>query len=246
MGFVSGGYAELALLDHRLAIPVPSGWSVVEGAAAVAGLMTEHDALVRTAHLRAGEAVVVHGAGAPVGLTGVQLAVFLGARPVIATTRGDRADDLVLAAGADLVVHTARESFADRVLAATGGVGADVIVDHVGGPYLEDSIRCLAVEGRLVSVGRLGGDTGRLDLEQLAYKRARVIGVTFRTRSLEQHAEIARGVVEDLLPAMQQGSLRPIVDRAYPLARAMDAHARMAANEHRGKIVLVIDHEACR
>jgi NADPH:quinone reductase len=139
---------------------------------------------------------------------------------------------------------TAGARFADQVLDATDGRGADVVIDHVGGPYLADSIRSLAIEGRLISVGRLGGDTGPLDLELLAYKRVRIIGVTFRTRSLQQYAEIGRGVTHDLLPAMQAGALRPIIDRTYPLEQAAQAQARMAANHHHGKIVLTTASEA--
>ena len=181
MGLVGGGHAELALLDHRLAVPVPHGWTDVDAAAAVSGLLTQHHALVHAAGLRAGESVLVHGASAPVGLTAVQLAAFLGARPVLATARTGRADALIARAGADVVVHVAREPFVERVLAATGGAGVDVIVDHVGGPSLADSVRCLPVGGRLISVGRLGGEVAELDLEQLAFKQARIIGVTFRT-----------------------------------------------------------------
>lgn len=238
MGLVSGGYAERAVLDSRLAIPAPSTWTLVEAAAAVSGLLTAYDALVNAAQLLAGESVVILGASAPVGLTAVQLAKHLDAGRVIGAARTDRLEDLILAAGAERVVLTARHRFADQVFEATDGRGADVIIDLVGGRYLVDSIRCLAIEGRLISVGRLGGDTGSLDLELLAYKRARIIGVTFRTRSREQHAAITRGVTHDLLPAIQTGALRPIIDRTYPLEQATEAQARMAANRHRGKIVL--------
>jgi NADPH2:quinone reductase len=238
MGLVSGGYAERAILDSRLAIPVPKSWTLVEAAAAVSGLMTAYDALVNAAQARAGQSVVILGASAPIGLTTVQLAKHLGARPVIGTARSARREDLVLAAGAERVLMTAGSRFADQVLDATDGRGADVIIDHVGGPYLADSVQSLAIEGRLISVGRLGGNTGPLDLELLAYKRAQIIGVTFRTRSLDQYAEIARSVTHDLLPAMQAGALRPIIDRTYPLEQAAQGQARMAANHHRGKIVL--------
>ena len=133
MGLVGGGHAELAVLDHRLAVPVPRDWTDVDAAAAVSGLLTQHHALVRAARLRAGESVLVHGASAAVGLTAVQLAAFLGARPVLATARTARADDLIARAGADVVVHTGNEPFAERALAATGGAGVDVIVDQWAG-----------------------------------------------------------------------------------------------------------------
>ncbi len=240
MGLLAGGYAERALLDARLAILVPEAWDLVEAAAAVSGLQTEYDALVNAAELERGGAVVIHGASTPVGLTGIQIARHLGAGLVVATIRTPRAHAEVISAGADVVVHTSREPLADAVLAATAGRGADVIVDHVGGELLGECVRALAVGGRLISVGRLAGATGLLDLELLAYKRASIVGVTFRTRSIAERAAIARGVARDLLPAMARGGLRPIVDRTYPLARAAEAQARMATDAHRGKLVLTV------
>ena len=240
MGLVAGGYAQRAVLDARLAIPVPGTWSLVEAAAAVSGLQTGYDALVNAAGLAPGEVVVVQGASTPVGLTGIQIARHLGAGMIMGTIRTGRAHAQVVSAGADLVIHTTSESVADAVLKATGGRGADVIVDHVGGDTVPDAIRSLAIEGRLVSVGRLAGAKGELDLESLAYKRARIVGVTFRTRSLAQYAQIARAVGENLLPAMERGELRPIIDRTYPLDRAAEAQAFMAADEHRGKLVLTV------
>jgi NADPH:quinone reductase len=240
MGLVAGGYAQRAVLDARLAIPVPGTWSLVEAAAAVSGLQTGYDALVNAAGLAPGEVVVVQGASTPVGLTAIQIARHLGAGMIMGTIRTGRAHAQVVSAGADLVIHATSESVADAVLKVIGGRGADVIVDHVGGDTLPDSIRSLAIEGRLVSVGRLAGPTGELDLESLAYKRARIIGVTFRTRSIAQYAQIARAVGENLLPAMERGELRPIIDRTYALDRAAEAQAFMAADEHRGKLVLTV------
>jgi NADPH:quinone reductase len=240
MGLLAGGYAERAVLDSRLAISVPDGWSLVEGAAAVSGLQTEYDALVNAGQLNAGEVVVIHGASTPVGLTGIQIARHLAAGLVIATIRTARADAEVRRAGADLVIHTSVQALPDAVQASSQHRGADVIIDHVGGDSLSDSVRSLAIGGRLVSVGRLAGATGQLDLEALAYKRARIVGVTFRTRSIAEHSQIARGVTERLLPAMTRGELRPIIDHTYPLHRAAEAHARMATNRHRGKLVLTV------
>jgi NADPH:quinone reductase-like Zn-dependent oxidoreductase len=138
----------------------------------VSGLQTEYDALVNAAQLNAGEVVVIHGASTPVGLTGIQIARYLAAGLVIATIRTPRAAAEVRRAGADLVIHTSRQTLPDAVQASTQRRGADVIIDHVGGDSLSDSVRSLAIGGRLVSVGRLAGATGQLDLEALAYKRA--------------------------------------------------------------------------
>lgn len=165
---------------------------------------------------------------------------------MIATLRTSRRADLAAGVGADIVLTAASGSLAEQILDVTEGRGADVIVDHVGGDSLPESVQALALGGRLISVGRLGGGAGTLDLELLAFKRARVIGVTFRTRTLEEHASIVRGVAWDLLPAMRGGALRPIVDRVYPLSDVAAAHARMAAGEHRGKLVVAVESERDR
>ena len=182
MATVSGGLREEIVVDAALVVPIPRAWSYAEGAAAILGLMTEHNALRTAGGLRPGETVLIHAAASSVRLQYVQLAKYLGAGAVIATVRTDRATDLLRSQGADHVVDVNEAGFADRVLELTDGRGVDVIIDHVGGPYLADNIRCAALLGRLVGVGRLGGAHGVLDLEALAFKRLSIIGVTFRTR----------------------------------------------------------------
>ena len=126
------------------------------------------------------------------------------------------------------------------MLEATEGKGADVIIDHVGGPYLKDNLRSMAVKGRLVSVGRLGGTTGELDLELMAFKRLQLIGVTFRTRTMEEKIAIAQGVVDNLLPPIADGRLKPVIDRIFSLEQAPEAQAYMGSNAQIGKIVLKV------
>jgi NADPH2:quinone reductase len=134
--------------------------------------------------------------------------------------------------------HT--ENFADAVLTATDGRGVDVIIDHVGAPYLADNLRCMALCGRLVSVGRLGGGKGACDLDVLALKRLQCIGVTFRTRTLDERIAIAQRFTADLLPALADGRLRPLIDRIFPLPEALAAQTYMASNAQVGKIVLMV------
>jgi NADPH2:quinone reductase len=145
------------------------------------------------------------------------------------------------ALGMDVGINYRTENFADAVLAATGGAGTDVIIDHVGASSLKENLRCMALKGRLVNVGRLGGGTGELDLELLAYKRLQLIGVTNRTRTLDERGAIARGVVSDLLPVLRDGQLKPVIDRVFPLYRASEAQAYMASNAQVGKIVLNVE-----
>lgn len=142
--------------------------------------------------------------------------------------------------GLDLGIDYRKENFADAVLAATKDSGVDVVIDHVGGPYLRDNLRCLAVKGRLISVGRLAGATAELDMELLAYKRLQLIGVTFRTRTIEERIEIVRRFVADLIPPLNDGRLRPVIDRVFPLEQAPEAQAYMVSKPKIGKIVLKV------
>jgi NADPH:quinone reductase len=242
MAMVSGGYADYVTLDARIAIPVPESVTYTEAAAAVIALMTEYDAIVRSGELCVGQAVLIHGAGSGVGRTGVQMAAYLGARPVIGTVRRTDAEVELRALGATDVLTTGPD-LAQAVLDRTGGRGVDLVIDHVGGPLLAASLHALAVGGRLISVGRLGGTHAELDMELLAYKRLTLEGVTFRTRSVEQYAEIVAGVTRDLLEPLAAGTLRPGVHRTYPLEQAAQAQELMASDGHRGKIVLVVDGE---
>ena len=142
--------------------------------------------------------------------------------------------------GLDVGINYRTENFADAVLAATNGAGVDVIIDHVGRPYLADNLRCMALRGRLVSVGRLGGGKGEFDLDLLAVKRLQFIGVTFRTRTLEERIAITQRFAADLLPGLADGRLRPLIDRVFPLREALAAQTYLASNAQVGKIVLTV------
>lgn len=242
MTMVSGGLSEEIVVDATMAVPIPRAWSYAEGAAAILGLMTEHNALRTHGRLGRGESVLIHAAASSVGLQAVQLARHLGAGLVIATTRRDRADGLLRSLGADHVIHPGAAGFADEVLALTGGLGADVIIDHVGGPYLADNIRCIAVQGRLIGIGRLGGAEGTLDMEALALKRASLIGVTFRTRDGQEKADLVAAMRSEI--DLDAEDLRPVIDRLMPWTEVEQAQALMAANSHLGKIVLTVGDTA--
>jgi NADPH2:quinone reductase len=243
MSMAGGAYAERVAVDARRPVPLPASWSFAEGAAAITGLLTEHDALTTGGGLTAGETVVILGAASGVGLLGVQVAVRLGAQAVIAVVRRRRPDAqrLLSRLGATHVVVAGDEgSFAGAVADATGTRGADLVIDHVGGPWLGETVRCLAPYGRVVNIGRLGGTTGELDLGALAAKRARIIGSTFRIRGEDQIAEVVARLRADLGPALAAGDITAPVDRTFPLAQAEQAHEHMAADGHLGKIVLEV------
>jgi NADPH2:quinone reductase len=243
MSMAGGAYAERVAVDARRPVPLPTSWSFAQGAAAITGLLTEHDALTTGGGLHAGESVVILGAASGVGLLGVQVARRLGARAVIAVIRRGRpaAEELLERLGAThVVVAGDAGTFAGAVADATDAQGADVVIDHVGGPWLAETVGCLAPYGRVVNIGRLGGTTGDLDLGALAAKRARIIGSTFRIRSEDQVAEIVSRLRADLGAALAAGEITAPVDRTFPLAQADAAHEHMARNEHFGKIVLEV------
>ncbi|WP_198417744.1 zinc-binding dehydrogenase [Cryobacterium sp. TMT1-66-1] len=242
MTIVGGGLSEHIVVDAGLPIPIPDGWSYAEGAAAVLGLLTEHNALRTHGRLQPGETVLVHAAASSVGLQCVQLAKYLGAGLVIGTTRSEGMTPLIRSVGADQVIVVGDDGFADQVLALTDGHGADVIVDHVGGPYLADNIRSAAIAGRIIGVGRLGGSEGTLDLEMLAYKRLALHGVTFRTRSTQDKIDLVAALRADV--DLGSPVLRPLIDRIMPWTEADAAQTLMRTNSSLGKIVLAVGDAA--
>jgi len=240
MGICDGGYAEFTTIDYRLAIPVPVRLNWEEAATIPAAYMTEHNALITNGRLQTGETVLVNAASSGVGVAAIQIAKLCGAKKTIGITGTPAKIAALKALGTDLGINYRTENFADAVLAATHGNGADVIIDHVGGSFLKENLRCIAVKGRLISVGRLGGTTAELDLELVAYKRLQLIGVTFRTRTLDEKIAIARGVTAELLPALADGRLKPVIDRVFELDQAAQAQAYMESNAQIGKIVLKV------
>jgi len=243
MAMASGGLAERAVVPAGMIVPIPAGWSFAEGAAAIVGLMTEHDALRTAGRLGAGERVLVLGAGSGVGLQGVQLARRLGAGSIIAVARSDRASATLRDLGADSVVvvgHDLPARFSGEVLDAVDGDGVDVVLDHVGGPYLAETMRCMGVGGRIVGIGRLGGAVGELDMELMAFRRVELIGVTFRTRSVQDKVDIVRRLRDELGDGL--ADLRPPIDRVLPWTDVDAAHALLTNNQSVGKVVLEVRH----
>jgi NADPH:quinone reductase len=236
MTMVAGGLAEQVVVDAGLTIPIPDGWTYDDGAAAVIGLLTEHDALTSAASFAPGEHVLITGATSGIGLQGVQLARALGAGSVIALARSDRADDVLRRLGADTVLHSTGRGFAEDVLAATGGVGVDVTIDHVGGDYLPDIVAATAVRGRIVNVGRVAGTAATADLEAFSLKRITLRGVTFRTRDSAELAAMFAGVRSlDLAP------LRPTIDRVVSWDDTQEAQGLLGTGTVIGKIVIQLD-----
>lgn len=240
MSMCTGGFAEFTTVDHRLAMPIPVSLTWEEAATFPLALSTEYNALVTNASLEEGQSVVINAASSGVGVTAIQIAKLIGANPVIGITGTSEKLTILKSLGMDQGINYHNEDFADAVLDATAGTGADVIIDHVGGTFLKQNLRCMAVKGRLVSVGRLGKTHGELDLDLLARKRLHLIGVTFRTRTLNEKMSIAREVIANLIPALTKGQIRPLIDSIFALDDAPKAKAYMESNVQIGKIVFSV------
>jgi NADPH2:quinone reductase len=235
----SGGYAEYAVTDFGRAAPIPAGMSFETATTLPVALQTMHDAIVTHGRLQPGESILIQGASSGVGLMGLQLARWRGAAVVIGTSTHAERRARLPEFGATHVLDTTDPSWPDQVREATGGRGVDVIVDQVSASAANGNLKAAAVLGRIVNVGRLGGSKGEFDFDLHALKRVSYIGVTFRTRSVEEVREINRRMRADLGDKIASGELRIPVDSSYPLDEVAAALARMRSNGHFGKIVLL-------
>ncbi len=235
----AGGYAEYAVCNARRAIRISNKLDLVEAATLPLVLMTAHNALSTVGAMKAGDKVLIHGASSGAGIAAVRIARLLGAGFIAATARNEGNRARLADLGADLVIDPA-EGWSAQLREATGGHGADVIVDMVTGPGLRETMKAAALLGRIVNVGRLGGPAAEIDLDLHAVNRLSLIGVTFRTRTIDEIAEITRGVETALWHHVETGALRLPLDKVFPLAEATAALERMAANRHFGKIALTM------
>jgi NADPH2:quinone reductase len=237
----SGGFAEYAVTDWGRVAPIPTNTMSFEEAATLpVALQTMHDALVTNGRFKAGEAVLIQGASSGVGLMGLQIARLRGARLVIGTSSDAARRGRLKQFGADLAIDAHISCWSEAVLDATDRRGVDLIVDQVSAGVSRENMRAAAVGGRIVNVGRLGGFTGEFDFDLHAMKRIDYIGVTFRTRSVDEVREVTRRMRADLWGDVASGRLRLPIDRVFPLDQAASALQRMRANAHFGKIVLSV------
>jgi putative PIG3 family NAD(P)H quinone oxidoreductase len=234
-----GGYAEEVVVDAGSALPIPPRLTFEEAAAVPEVFLTAYLNLFELGGLAAGGSALVHGGGSGVGTAAIQLVKAAGGR-ILVTAGSDEKCAQCRELGADVAIHYRNEKFADRVREATDGRGVDVVLDSIGAPYLEGNLASLAIGGRLVLFGLMGGAKVEINLAVLLAKRASVIGSTLRTRPVEEKAAIAAGFQRRFGADLAAGRIRPIVDRIVPLDRAADAHRAMKASEHFGKIVLKV------
>jgi putative PIG3 family NAD(P)H quinone oxidoreductase len=232
-----GGYAEEVVVDAGSAMKVTDGLELTEAAAIPEVFLTVYLNVFQLADLPGGGALLVHGGGSGIGTAAIQLAKEAGAR-VFVTAGSDAKCQRCLELGADVAVNYREASFREAVAEATGGRGVDVVLDSIGAPYLADNLASLAVGGRLVLIGLMGGAKTEVNLGLLLAKRLSVIGSTLRARPLAEKAALAGGFQAGFGEALAAGRLRAVVDRVWPMERIGDAHRAMKASEHFGKIVL--------
>jgi NADPH:quinone reductase len=238
MGRCAGSFAEYSLMDAREAVPVPKSLSWEEAACVPLVFMVVHDMLIAQGKLKAGEWLLVTGISAGVGVAALQTARALGAK-VIGTSGAQEKLDKLKAMGLDVGIRTRSGDFADAVMKATGGKGANLVVNNVGGSVFAETIRALAYEGRHATVGYVDGVLkSEIDIEALHTKRLTLFGVSNRLRTAEQRAVTVRGFAADILPFIAAGKIKPLVDRVFPFAELPAAKAYMESNAHLGKIAV--------
>lgn len=238
MGGGSAAYAEFAATDAGRVMPIPPNYSGEQAAAATVALITMHNALVTMGRLEAGESVLIQGATSGVGLMAMKIARLCGAKTVIGTGRNAERLARLKDHGADLALDTTNPDWPQAVLDATGGRGVDLAIDQVSGNLVTPLMNATAIRGRIVNVGRLGGAVAEFDFNLHALRRIDYIGVTFRTRSLDEIRTIHGAVRADLSAAIAAGKLDLPIDRVFPLEDAQAAQDYMRANRHFGKVVL--------
>lgn len=235
-----GGYAEYAVAPETATLPVPQGLSMVEAAALPETVFTVWHNIFERAALKPGEWLLVHGGASGIGTTAIPIAAALGAK-VMATVGSAEKAHVCRELGATRAINYHEEDFVEAVHETTGGNGADVILDMVGGDYVERDLKAAALEGRIVQIAFLKGSKVELDLMRLMLRRLTLTGSTLRVQSAEAKARIAKAIEERIWPLIDEGKFSPVIDSTFPLKEAADAHRRIDDPAHIGKIVLVVE-----
>ncbi len=235
---VGGGYAPYCPAHESHCLPVPAGLTLIEAAAIPETFFTVWHNTFERGRLKAGETLLVHGGSSGIGTAAIQLAKAFGAR-VITTAGSAEKCAACRKLGADVAVNYKSEDFVAATKNATGGAGADVVLDMVGGDYIERNYEAAAVDGRIVQIAFLGSSKATVDFRRIMLKRLTHTGSTLRARAVADKGAIARAVEAQVLPLIAAGKVKPLIDSTFPLGEASAAHARMEASSHIGKIVLV-------
>jgi putative PIG3 family NAD(P)H quinone oxidoreductase len=235
-----GGYAEYCVAPAATLLPVPADMDLVTAAAIPEVFTTVYLNLFHEGGLKTGERVLVHGGGSGIGTSAIQMAKALASAEVFVTVGNEDKATRCRALGADHAILYKSEAFADRILELTGDDGVNLILDHIGGGYLNANLRSLALYGRLVIIGQMGGGTAELNIGRLMVRRQRIIGSVLRARPVAEKARLAAEMTERVIPLLEDGRLRPVIHQVMPLAEAAAAHELVAANLNFGKVILSV------
>jgi putative PIG3 family NAD(P)H quinone oxidoreductase len=234
-----GGYAHYCLADERAALPFPDGFDAVKAASLPETFFTVWQNVFVRGGLKSGESFLVHGGTSGIGVTAIQLARAFGAT-VYATAGSAEKCDAIAGLGAARAINYREEDFVAVLKAQTGGKGVDLILDMVGGDYVERNIHATAEDGRIHQIAFQTGSKVTVDLMRLMLKRITLTGSTLRPRTMEVKGRLARGLEEQVWPLLSRGEVKPVIDSTFPLEKASEAHRRMETNAHIGKIILTI------
>jgi len=238
MGSGAAAFAEYTLADHGRLFRSPSNMNFEEACTLPIALTTMHNAVVTVGGLQAGQKVMIQGASSGVGLMGLQIAKLKGASLVVGSSTDPVRRGRLKEFGADLAVDSSDPGWVDAVLQATSGEGVDLIVDQISGKVASQNLKATKIKGRIVNVGRLGGTHADFNFDLHAARRIDYVGVTFRTRSIEEIREIFDQVRKDIWPAVESRRLQLPIDKVFSFDDIGKAFAHMEANKHLGKIVV--------
>ncbi len=232
-----GGYAEYCVTSERHALPIPAGLTLAQAASLPENWFTVWANLVDRAHLKSGERVLVHGGSSGIGLAAIGLARLVGAHPFVTVGSAQKAQ-FCLDFGAEVAIDYRREDFVARVKQVTGKEGVDVVLDMVGGDYLQRNVSVLKRDGRLVLISFLHGSKVEFDFMPVMLKRLTVTGSTMRPRTVEEKAQVRDSLLREVWPALASGRVKTHLFGVFPLEKAADAHRIMESSQHIGKLVL--------
>jgi len=234
-----GGYAQYCIAQDAQAMTVPPALSMLEAGATAETLMTVWHNVFERGGLQPGETLLIHGGSSGIGTMATQLAKAFGSKVIVTVGSKDKAE-ACLKLGADRAINYKTEDFVAEVKAATGGAGANVTLDMVGGDYVERNYDAAAMDGRIVQIAFLGGPKTTINFTKLMVKRLHHTGSTLRPRSNADKAAMVAAIEAKVMPLFREGRIKPLMDSTFPLEKAVDAHRRMETSEHIGKIVLVV------
>jgi putative PIG3 family NAD(P)H quinone oxidoreductase len=234
-----GGYAQYCIAQDAQAMTVPPALSMLEAGAIPETLMTVWHNVFERGALKQGETLLIHGGSSGIGTMATQLAKAFGSKVIVTVGSKDKADACTRL-GADRAINYKTEDFVAEVKAATAGVGANVILDMVGGDYIERNYDAAAIDGRIVQIAFLGGPKATVNFAKLMVKRLHHTGSTLRPRSNADKAAMVAAIEAKVMPLLREGRIKPLMDSTFPLEKAADAHRRMETSEHIGKIVLAV------